>query len=455
MKKFMHFVLIIPVIAFYLFISACTEVDNQKIITEEMQPVVNPQPDIATLENNEQHKVLVAIVDTGVDYNHPVLASHIHYVFDEKGKATRTGYDYVAEDNWPSPYLALTTHLDHKPEDYEYRDAMELINGAKIFLERHPEYAKFIHPFRHHSDEESSGSYHGTHVAGLAVYDNPAIGILPYRVLPYAKGNDRTIENFIIRAIDKAAEDGARVVNFSLGGFFKRSDRRYREDMAKAKRIEAAMKRHPHILFVAAAGNDGTWMDGDARVGYPCGMQAPNLVCVASLNDKFEISDFTNIPLQDTPVFFALGEKVVSTMPVQLCMARYSLDQIGRELSDTWTEEDRNRYIKRAAEEIEEDCVQKRTDYAPLTGTSMATPLVVKIAAEVLLENPEYSVKELIEGMTSKAEHTHMGPLPIKKIRIKKPSWYSNPEIMDNIRTNKSNKINESDYFEFVVPIRK
>src|SRR5690606_4980021 len=47
------------------------------------------------------------------------------------------------------------------------------------------------------------------------------------------------------------------------------------------------------IVIVAAAGNDGSDNDGGAPL-YPCNYEAPNLICVAALDQRFELASFSN-----------------------------------------------------------------------------------------------------------------------------------------------------------------
>ena len=142
--------------------------------------------------------VVVAVIDTGVDYNHPDLASRF-----------AGGYNFVAGN---------------------------------------------FDPLDDHG--------HGTHVAGTIaaglenMTGNPAtaegvVGVAPEaRILAYkvCAGDGTCSDSAVIAAIGRAVADGARVINMSLGA----SD--YSQALADA--VQAAWAAG--VVIVAGAGNDGT-----------------------------------------------------------------------------------------------------------------------------------------------------------------------------------------------------
>lgn len=109
--------------------------------------------------------VVVAVLDTGVDIDHPELASHLV-----------AGYDFVEMDADPS-------------------DAPDgLDNDGDTFT------------------DEATG--HGTHVAGIVALTAPGAKILPIRVLDSdGRGDAFTVT----RGIYYAIAQGAQVINLSLG----------------------------------------------------------------------------------------------------------------------------------------------------------------------------------------------------------------------------------------------
>jgi len=142
--------------------------------------------------------ILVAVIDTGVDYTHPDLASHY-----------AGGYDYVSND---------------------------------------------LDPLDDHG--------HGTHVAGTIAASlgnltgNPAaaegvVGVAPEaRILAYKVcAADGTCNDFAVsQAVAQAVADGAKVINLSLG------DTVWSESLNQS--VQAAW--NAGVVIVGGAGNDGT-----------------------------------------------------------------------------------------------------------------------------------------------------------------------------------------------------
>lgn len=138
--------------------------------------------------------VIVAILDTGLDLEHPNLVSSI----------IDTGYDFVEDDADPGD---RRMGLD--------ADADGII-------------------------DENFG--HGTHVAGVVLLAAPEARILPMRVLDSeGRGNVFTL----VEAINRAVEGGADIINLSLGTDF------YSDLLEET--IEEAIEAN--VLVVAAAGN--------------------------------------------------------------------------------------------------------------------------------------------------------------------------------------------------------
>jgi serine protease len=124
---------------------------------------------------------------------------------------------------------------------------------------------------------------HGTHVAGtIAQTTNNAMGtaglafcatLMPIKVLN--KQGFGTVAN-VAEGIRRAADDGAQVINLSLGGPIKS---RILEDA-----VEHAMAKG--VVVVAAAGNSGQ------RVGWPAAF--PGVLAVSATNERDEIAWFSS-----------------------------------------------------------------------------------------------------------------------------------------------------------------
>ncbi|PEJ60560.1 hypothetical protein CN692_00265 [Bacillus sp. AFS002410] len=162
--------------------------------------------------------VKVAVLDTGVDYNHP----------DIKG-AFKGGYDFVDNDNDPME----TTYADYVKAGKPYGDT-----GAGNYV-----------------------TEHGTHVSGTIVgqgkneSEDATTGIAPdadlyvYRVL--GPGGSGSTDN-IIAGIDQAVADGMDVMNLSLGANY--------NDPLIAESIAINNAVLNGVTAVVAAGNAGNKM---------------------------------------------------------------------------------------------------------------------------------------------------------------------------------------------------
>ncbi len=143
-------------------------------------------------ENNIDGKgIKVAVIDTGVDYNHPDL-----FGWGPDGKIIG-GYNFIQEGSPP---------LD--------------TNG------------------------------HGTQVAGVIASDGQLVGVAPKaKILAYKVSEDGegVSAELITRAIERAIEDGADIINISLGV----NKTNLKIDRAVSRALEQ------DILVVVAAGNDG------------------------------------------------------------------------------------------------------------------------------------------------------------------------------------------------------
>ncbi|MBI4042567.1 MAG: S8 family serine peptidase [Deltaproteobacteria bacterium] len=351
---------------------------------------------------------------------------------------------------------------------------------AEQVLKVDPRLAKFLHPYRQTRAED----YHGTHVAGLMTYDRDDIGLISYRLLPYYKTKedvkkeetgeaDRFAEN-LADAIKDAHEKGVRIVNISLGGSFTKPNESDGVDYEKeletynnarrmlTERITGVVNQYPDILFVAAAGNDGGWSDNVSRVQYPCGIEASNVLCVGGINEDDSLANFTNIPLNHVDLVFAGGVEIISTVPTDRCavlediLHSIFLDENSAKpkalchydnSSHQWLQDNAQIALKLPLiKSLYETCNIEENHYRALSGTSMATPLVAHLAAEILLEQPHLNGVEIIKAIKDRANPVQMGSFVAYKLHIKKPSWY---QKFAEIRLESAT--HNGDYFDFYV----
>jgi subtilisin family serine protease len=188
--------------------------------------------------------VVVAVVDTGVAYDHPDLSPNIW---------ANPGEIVDGADNDGNGKIDDIRGWDFFDEDTNPRD----LDG------------------------------HGTHVAGtIGAKGNNAIGVtgvnwnvtlMPVRVLGPGGGTNEMVTNGFLYA----SSEGARVVNASLGcqGCF-------------SQLMKDAIDGSSNTLFVVAAGNAGT--NNESSPHYPCNYTSTNLVCVAATTDTDALASFSN-----------------------------------------------------------------------------------------------------------------------------------------------------------------
>ena len=229
--------------------------------------------------------VVVAVVDTGVAYDHPDLAPNIW---------TNAGDPPGGGDDDGNGFLDDTRGWDFISNDNDPRD----LEG------------------------------HGTHVAGtIGAKGNNAAGVtgvnwnvrlMPVRVLGPNGGTNATVTN----GFDYAGDMGARVANASLGGG------------GFSQAMKDTIDSHPGTLYVVAAGNggaDGVGDNNDVTPAYPCNYTSVNLICVAATTPADALAGFSNYGAASVDLA-APGTQILSTWP-----AYDSLFADGFETAGVWT----------------------------------------------------------------------------------------------------------------------
>lgn len=216
--------------------------------------------------------VRVAVLDTGVDLDHPDLQPN---VWTNPGETPAN-----ATDDDGSGFVD-----DVRGWDFVGNDAV-------------PE------------DEGTAG--HGTHVAGVlgAAGANGAgvtgmawrTSLVPLRVCA-ADQSCTTADQ--AAGIQLARSYGVRVVNLSITG------------SPNSSAVNLAIADSPGTLFVAAAGNAGA--DLDATPTYPCAAPGPNVLCVAATNGDDTLAATSNRGRETVdlaaPGGVDNGVGITSTMP--------------------------------------------------------------------------------------------------------------------------------------------
>jgi MYXO-CTERM domain-containing protein len=214
--------------------------------------------------------IVVAVVDTGIDYGHPDLGLNVWQNTDEIA-------DNGIDDD-------LNGYID------------DIIGWD----------------FVSDTNDPLDDNLHGTHVSGIiGALGNNGIGVTGVnwyvRIMPLkvCDSGGACYDSDIAEAIDYAANNGADVINASLGG------RSFSQTVLDAV-WHAANKA---VLFVAAAGNDTN--DNDNAPFYPSGYDVWNVIAVAASDQDDMMASFSNYGATTVDVF-APGNHTLSTWPTYL-----------------------------------------------------------------------------------------------------------------------------------------
>ncbi len=318
------------------------------VLTQEVAAQATQKPDIweareVTLtEADRLTPVTVAIWDSGTDlalfpgrtYDdpHPTPDTDPHgLAFDLKGFVTH-GYLYPLDAAQTAQYPAM-------------RDEMKGFSDLQLSIDS-PEAAALKAKFAALSASQVRGFFedlefysiysHGTHVAGIASRGNPAIRLAAARItfdwhsVPLAPSEElsRRAAADSHAYVDWFKAHGVRVVNMSWGGNPQGiedaleknglgKDAADRKAQARALfEIERnglfdAIKNAPEILFICSAGN------ADANSGFdetiPASFKLPNLMAVGAVDQAGDEASFTSYG--DTVLVDANGYEVESTLP--------------------------------------------------------------------------------------------------------------------------------------------
>lgn len=270
------------------------------------------------LPNRASETVIVAVVDTGVDYNHEELKD---VMWVNAGEIPGNGIDDDG-NGYIDDIHGINTRV---------RDANGVATGDPV-----PE-----HP-------------HGTHVSGtIAAKQNNGIGIagiaanariMAIRTVPAdADETDKdVVESFLY-----AAHHGAKLINCSFGKPVNEGGK------IVSEAIKHIGEKHG-VLVVAAAGNDSwgpwQWFNIDNNLRYPASYDNEHLLVIAATTAGGGLASFSNVGKVNVDVA-APGENVYSTIP--------------------------------------------GNGYASYSGTSMATPTTVGVAAQILSYYPKLTPLEL------------------------------------------------------------
>ncbi len=262
--------------------------------------------------------IIVAVLDTGVDYNHQDLKDNI----------------------WTNSKEIAGNGQDNDGNGY--------INDVHGWN------------FVDNNNNVLDNNGHGTHVSGTIAGENNGIGvtgiaynskIMPVKVLD---ANGSGSDSNIAKGINYAVNNGANVINLSLGG--------NSPDNTLQSAIEYASSKG--VIVVMAAGNNS-----DPVPSYPARYAYNSGIAVGAVDKNNNFADFSNRSgSQEITYVTAPGVDVYSTIP--------------------------------------------NNQYANYSGTSMATPHVAGVVALMLSANPHLTESQVREIITSTSANSTNTPQP-------------------------------------------
>lgn len=218
--------------------------------------------------------VTVALLDTGVDYEHPDLASNI----------------------WVNELDPCGDEIDNDGNGY--------VDDCRGW--------NFAYDNNNPMDDDEDG--HGTHVAGIvgAIIGNnigvcgvsPNVKLMPLKFLD--KNGNGQISN-VVEAIEYAITMGAKVINAS----YTYPQSCTKTDPYKVERDAIEKARNAGILFVAAAGNYNC--NNDTYPFYPASHNLDNIISVAAIDQNGNKVSWSNYGKQSVHVA-APGVNIYSTI---------------------------------------------------------------------------------------------------------------------------------------------
>ena len=211
--------------------------------------------------------VVVAVIDSGIDYNHPDLNANM----------------------WVNDYEIPNNGIDDDNNGY-----VDDIYG---------------YDFANDDGDPFDDSNHGTHVAGtIGAVGNNGIGVVgvSHQVslmgIKFLGADGFGSTSDAAEGIIYAVDNGATILNNSWGG----------GGFSETLRAAIEYAHQNDVLFLAAAGNSGT--NNDISPSYPSSYEVDNIISVAATNHNDQLAGFSQYGSQSVDLG-APGVDILSSVP--------------------------------------------------------------------------------------------------------------------------------------------
>ncbi len=295
------------------------------------------------LKINAGQKIIVAVIDTGVDYTHEDLLPNM---WRNKNEIPNNGIDDDKNGFIDDVIGWDFLDNDNKPYDLASTNIGDLMNGAN------PGHGT------HCAGNVGAKGGNGKGISGM----NPNAQIMAMRFI----GDKGGTTTGAIGAIRYAVDNGAKVLSNSWGSEGE-DPAEAADNLALQEAIQYAMDKN--VLFIAAAANSGNDNDGDPKkAAFPASYPHDNIISVAAIDSANGLASFSNYGAKSVDIG-APGVKIFSTT-------------VGNHYSDTVIE----------------------LLGANWDGTSMACPHVAGAAALYWSAHPEKNWKQVKDAILTSAK---------------------------------------------------
>ena len=226
-------------------------------------------------------EVIVAVVDTGVDYTHQDLKNIM----------------------WRNPREIPGDGIDNDGNGY-IDDVYGINTVVRSRLKRRA------------TGDPMGSHWHGTHVAGtIAAEQNNGIGIagvahnVKIMAIRSVPDNSNELDSDIIESFLYAAANGAKIINCSFG--------KPNQNGYAVRDVINSLGRDHGVLIVTASGNNSMgpfrWYNIDEKPFYPAAFDSENILTITSTNKHGDLSSFSNVGKISVDVA-APGSDIFSTV---------------------------------------------------------------------------------------------------------------------------------------------